>query len=55
MDKFKEKTMKDRTASDVDCPFVCMKRKTRQQLRTLFKRKARRILKRELKREIDKE
>lgn len=51
MDKFKEKTMEDRTSWDVDCPFVCMKRKTRQKLRTIFKRKARRILKRE----IDKE
>ena len=48
MDDFKRKTIKDRTAWDVDCPFVCMKRKTRQKLRTLFNRKARRILNRDI-------
>ena len=47
VDKFKEKTMKDYTAWDVNVKIVCIKRKTRQKLRTLFKRKARRNLKKE--------
>jgi len=49
MDKFKEKTMKDYTASDVNCPFVCIKHKTRVKLKKIFKRKARRNLKRDIK------
>lgn len=48
MDKFKEKTMKDYTASDVNVKIVCMKHKTRVALKKLFKRKARRNLKRDL-------
>lgn len=48
MDKFKEKTIKDYTAWDVLCPFVCIKHKTRIKLKKIFKRKARRNLKRNI-------
>lgn len=51
MDKFKEKTMKDYTAWDLNCPYVCRRYKEGRKLIKMFKRKARRILKRE----IDKE
>ena len=52
MDKLKAKTIKDYTAWDVDCPFVCMMHKTRKKLKTIFKRKAKRNLKREIMEEI---
>lgn len=48
MDKFKEKTMKDYTAWDINCPYICRMRKTRNKLKNIFKRKARRNLKREI-------
>lgn len=48
MDKFKEKTIKDYTAWDLNCPYVCRMRKTRNKLIKIFKRKARRNLKREI-------
>lgn len=52
MDKFKEKTIKDYTAWDINCPYICRMRRTRNKLRNIFKRKARTNLKRELKREV---
>ena len=55
MDKFKETTMKDYTGSDVLCPFVCIKHKTRVELKKLFKRKARRVLRQELRKEVNNE
>jgi hypothetical protein len=52
MDKFKQNTIKDYTAWDLNCPYICRMRKTRNKLRNIFKRKARRKLKVDLK-EID--
>lgn len=51
MDKFKEKTIIDYTSWDINCPYIARKRKTRQKLINLFKRKARRKLKQELNQE----
>lgn len=51
MDKFKEKTIKNYTIWDINCPFVCRMRKTRKKLITSFKRIARRKLKQELRKE----
>ena len=51
MDKFKEKTIKEYISWDINCPFVCRKRSTKKKLITIFKRRARRILKQELKHE----
>lgn len=51
MDLFKEKTIKDYTSWDLNCPYVCRMRKTRNKLRTIFKRKARRNMKRDLQKE----
>lgn len=53
MDKFKETTMKEYTASDVLCPFVCIRHKTRVKLKKTFKKSARRKLKQELRKELD--
>lgn len=48
MDKFKEKTMKDYTAWDIDCKYNARNWDRRnQKLKSIFKRKARRNLKRE--------
>lgn len=52
MDKFKENTIKNYTAWDINCPFICRMRKTRNKLITNFKRIARRKLKEELRKEI---
>lgn len=51
MDDFKRKTFKDYTSWDINCPYVCRMRKTRNKLRNIFKRKARRTLKREINKE----
>lgn len=51
MDDFKRNTIKDYTAWDINCPYICRMRKTRNKLRTIFKRKARRKLKRDIKTE----
>ena len=48
MDRLKAKTIKDYTAWDINCPFVCMRHDTRQKLKKIFKRKARRKLKQEV-------
>lgn len=48
MDRFKKETIKDYNAWDINCPYICRMRKTRNKLRTLFKRKARRKLKRNI-------
>ena len=55
MDDFKRKLMKDYTAWDINCPYICRKRKTENKLKNLFKRKARRNLKAELNKEINNE
>ena len=52
MDKFKEKTITNYTAWDINCPYICRMRKTRNKLIKLFKRIARRNLKRELQKEL---
>lgn len=50
MDKFKEKTMKDYTSWDIDCKYNTKSWDRRnQKLKSIFKKKARRRLKRELK------
>lgn len=52
MDKFKEKTMKDYTAWDIDCKYNTKTYDRRhQKLKTRIKRKARRILKKEIENE----
>lgn len=51
MDKFKEKTMNDYTAWDINCPRIVKRTKGLKKLRTIFKRKARRNLKREINKE----
>lgn len=55
MDRFKKETIKDYTAWDLNCPYVCRKRQTKNKLRTIFKRKARRILKRNIQKEQENE
>lgn len=52
MDLFKEKLMKDYTAWDLNCPYIARMRKTRNKLRTSFKRKARRNMKKDLQKEV---
>lgn len=53
MDKFKEKTIKDYTAWDIDCKYNTKTYDRRhQRIKNIFKRKARRNLKRELNREV---
>ena len=54
MDKFKEKTMYDYTSWDLNCPYVCKSGKFRSKLIKIFKRKARRKLKNDLRKELDK-
>ena len=54
MDKFKEETMLDYTCWDINCPYICRMRKTRNKLKILFKRKARRRLKRSLCKQMQK-
>lgn len=49
MDNLKKETVKDYTAWDLNCKFVCMK--NRQKLEAIFKRKARRKIKELLRRE----
>lgn len=49
MDLFKEKTIKDYTAWDLNCPYICRRYKEGRKLIKIFKRKARRTLKQELK------
>lgn len=49
MDDLKKETIKDYTAWDLNCKFVCMK--NRQKLEAIFKRKARRKIKELLRRE----
>lgn len=49
MDKFKEKTMKDYTAWDIDCKYNARNWNERnKKLKAIFKRKARRNLKRNI-------
>ena len=51
MDNLKKETVKDYTAWDLNCPrFV--KVKNRQRLEAIFKRKARRVAKQRLKKEV---
>ena len=51
MDKFKEYTINDYTSWDINCPKVVKRTVTMKKLRNIFKRKARRKLKQELKNE----
>lgn len=51
MDKFKEKTMYDYTSWDINCKCIKSNPKTRKKLKDLFKRKARKKLKREIENE----
>ena len=48
MDDFKKKTVKDYTAWDLNCPHICRKTRLTNKLKLIFKRKARRSLKREI-------
>jgi len=48
MDKFKEKTMYDYTSWDMNCKCIKFNAKNKKKLKNLFKRKARRRLKREV-------
>lgn len=50
MDRFKEKTLMKYDSWDLRCPFVCQKRQTRRRLIKLIRRKARRNLKQDLRR-----
>ena len=52
MDKFKEKTIKDYTAWDLNCPRL-VNIKNRQKIESMFKRKARRKAKENLKKYLD--
>lgn len=52
MDLFKEKTIKNYTSWDINCPYVCRMHKTKRKLRYLFKKVARRKLKQELRKEL---
>lgn len=47
MDKFKEKTIKDYTAWDIKCPYIGS-RKWKIKLKKIFKKKARKRLKRDV-------
>lgn len=51
MDDFKRKTMKDYTISDLNCPQIVKRTKEGRKLMKIYKRKARRGLKRDLKKE----
>jgi len=48
MDRFKQETMKDYTCWDLNCPYICRRYKTGRKLIKIFKRKARRNLKRNI-------
>lgn len=51
MDDFKRKTMVDYTVADLNCPQIVKRTKYSRQLMKIYKRKARRGLKRDLKKE----
>lgn len=51
MDDFKRNTINDYTAWDINCPRIVKRTKGLKKLRTIFKRKARRKLKRDIKTE----
>jgi len=51
MDDFKKETMRDYTAWDLNCPYICKRYKEGRKLIKIFKRKARRKLKRDIKTE----
>ena len=52
MDKLKKETIKDYTVWDLNCPRI-VKVKNRQKLEKIFKRKARRKMKKEIKNYVE--
>lgn len=54
MDNFKKATVKDYTSWDLNCRRVCPHDKSSNKLEKRIKRKARRVLKQNLKKGIDK-
>ena len=52
MDLFKEKLMPDYTSWDLNCKYVCRRYKEGRHLIKIFKRKVRRNLKQELRKEL---
>ena len=54
MDIFKKATVKDYTSLDLNCRNICPHDKSSNKLEKRIKRKARRVLKQKLKKDIDK-
>ena len=53
MDKFKEKTMSEYTFWDLDCKYLCPSKRFKKKFIGIIRKKARRKLKEELRKEID--
>lgn len=53
MDIFKKNTIKNYTAWDINCPYVCRMQKTKRKLQDIFKKAARRKLKQNLRKELN--